>query len=96
MKFWRDVPPENVASYLSFHITVISTQLSSGSGYRASPGQPLQAVSATRDESHTSGAAAFRNRSTKQSKWDRKQAREGKLAVVLLKELWTVAGSEPL
>lgn len=94
MKFWRHVPPENVASYLSFHIPAISSQLSSESGYRAFPGQSLQDVSATRDESHTSRAAAFRNKSTKQSKWNRQKAGEGKLAAVLLKEPWTVAGSE--
>lgn len=94
MKFWRHVSPENVASYLSFHIPAISSQLSSESGYRAFPGQSLQDVSATRDESHTSRAAAFRNKSTKQSKWNRQKAGEGKLAAVLLKEPWTVAGSE--
>lgn len=62
-------------------------QLSSASGNRASPGLSLQARPAARDERHTGRAAAVRNISAEQSKWDTLTADTGELAVLLFKDL---------
>lgn len=59
---------------------------------RASPGLSLQARPAARDERHTGRAAAVRNISAEQSKWDTPTADTGELAVLLFKDLcpWTL------